>query len=236
MTNAPEQKHRILRKFLPRSMQPLARGIRKRFFDSRRPNDEPFHTVFPYTQVNRKRQENLLRLARNVEANKIPGAIVECGVLDGGTAAIMAFATAGSAREVHLFDSWQGLPKTTEKDGVEAKVWEGECVGSQTRVRSVMNLLKIPGERLHFHQGWFQDTFPVTSIERIALLHIDADFYDSVRLSLETWFPKISPGGYVQFDDYEAFIGCTRAVDEFLSDRPGLKLSNEGMGYYIEKR
>ena len=79
------------------------------------------------------------RLARDIEANNLPGAIVECGVLDGGTAALMASETAKSGREVHLFDSWQGLPKTTEKDGEDAKVWEGECVGSPSRVKKVMS-------------------------------------------------------------------------------------------------
>ena len=99
----------------------------------------------------------------------------------------------------------------------------------------MINLLDISSSRLHFHEGWFQDTFPVASIDRIALLHVDADFYESVRLSLETWFPKISAGGYVQFDDYGAFVGCTRAVDEFLSVHPDLKLRNEaGLCYYIE--
>ena len=63
-----------------------------------------------------------------------------------------------------------------------------------------------------------------TRSRSLAPNHIDADFYESVRYSLEYWWPRISPGGYVKFDDYGAFIGCNRAVDEFLATRPELKL------------
>ena len=130
MADAPEQNYRTLRRFIPRAMQPLARGMRRRLFDSGRPNDEPFRTVYPYTQVHRRRQENLLRLAQDIDAKKVPGAVVECGVLDGGTAALMAFGTAQSSREIHLFDSWQGLPATTEKDGANRRSGKANASGA----------------------------------------------------------------------------------------------------------
>jgi O-methyltransferase len=89
---------------------------------------------------------------------------------------------------------------------------------------------------LTFHKGWFDQTFPKANIDTIALLHIDADFYDSVRLSLDTWYRKVSPGGYIQFDDYSIFVGCTRAVDEFLSAHPELKLENkQDLVFFIQK-
>jgi O-methyltransferase len=56
-----------------------------------------------------------MRLAEQIEANKVPGAVVECGVLDGGTAALMALGTEKSGREAHLLDSWESLPETSEK-------------------------------------------------------------------------------------------------------------------------
>ena len=71
-----------------------------------------------------------MRLARDVEQRVLPGAIVECGVLDGGTAALMAFATAKSGRAIHLFDSWSGLPATSKEDGAAELEWVDECVGS----------------------------------------------------------------------------------------------------------
>jgi O-methyltransferase len=238
MEQAPQQNFRIIRKFIPGALHPFVRGFRKRLALLTQTVPEPFRTVYPYTQVNPIRQENLLRLCEEIERNKVPGDVVECGVLDGGTAALMAYGTRTSGRGVHLFDSWEGLPNTTEEDGPEAAVWIGEDVGSPSRVISVMNKLGIEQRRLHFHRGWFDQTFPKASINQIALLHADGDFYASVKLTVETWFPKIAPGGYLQIDDYAAFVGCRRAIDEFLEANPTLKLQTFGehvKAYFIEK-
>ena len=164
----------------------------------------------------------------------MPGAIVECGVLDGGTAALMALCA--PSRKIHLFDSWQGLPETTAKDGPAAKVWAGDIVGSQRRVKSIMTKLGVTLDRVHFHKGWFEQTFQKANVDRVALLHIDADFYESVRLSIETWFLRLSSGGHMQFDDYGDFIGCTRAVDEFLLANQHLRLERtHDLVFYITK-
>jgi O-methyltransferase len=197
--------------------------------------DEPYRSVFSFTQAHPIRQQSLMRLAALIESNNVPGAVVECGVLDGGTAALMAFGTAGSGREIHLFDSWEGLPATSEKDG-QATMWAGEVVGSQKRVISIFKTLNINPSRVTFHRGWFEETFPKARIDQIALLHIDADFYDSVRLALFTWEPHVSPGGYIQIDDYSAFVGCRRAVDEYLEMHPNLKLKTfQDIAFYIQK-
>jgi O-methyltransferase len=232
--DAPEQTYAFLRKLMPKRLQPFVRGFRKRM---QRPSTlaEPYRSVFNFTQAHPVRQQNLMRLATQIEANNVPGAVVECGVLDGGTAALMAFGTVSSGREVHLFDSWEGLPATSEKDG-DAGMWAGEVVGSQRRVVSIFKTLNINTSRVTFHRGWFEETFPKAKIEQIALLHIDADFYDSVHLSLRTWEPHVSPGGYIQIDDYSAFIGCRRAVDEYLVMHPDLKLETfKDVAFYIQK-
>ncbi len=235
---APEQSWEWARKILPRRMQPMVRGLRKRLLRRTLRLDEPYHTVFPYTQVALIRQENIVRLAKLIESNKIPGAVVECGVLDGGVAALMAWATSSSPRPVHLFDAWQGLPNPSTNDGSAAIKWKGQVVGSTRRVKAVMKKLNVAKERVHFHVGWFADTFPKASIDRIALLHIDPDFYDPVKLCLSHWYDHISPGGYIQIDDYEAFSGCRKATDEFLAAHPEAELEFYGDGpkaFFIRK-
>jgi O-methyltransferase len=237
-TDAPKQSLGLVRRMLPRAVQPLLRGAKKRLFRLFRSLEEPYYSIFPYTLVHPIKQKNLLRLATEIETRNVPGAVVECGVLDGGTAALMAYGTARSGRTIHLFDSWSGLPATSEKDGEAAKVWTNDAVGSPNRVTAVMRRLKIDLDRVVFHQGWFDETFPKAHIGQIALLHIDADFYDSVRLCLEKWAPAVTPGGYIQIDDYAAFIGCRRAVDEFLSRHPDLELQTFGQysqAYFIKK-
>ncbi len=226
---APLQRWQWLRPMLPKRLQPYLRGLRKRTQWRRWTRlSEPFRTIFPYTQVNTTRQRNLFRLSEIIEHEQIPGAIVECGVLDGGAAALMACVTASSGRAVHLFDAWEGLPQATPQDGEHAASWTGEVVGSPARVAAVMRKLSIEPWRIMIHRGWFNETFPITNIPQIALLHIDADFYEPTKLCLDRWYPHISPGGFVQIDDYDSFAGCRMAVDEFLAGHPELTLQNFG--------
>jgi O-methyltransferase len=235
--DAPRQAYSRLRKLIPKALQSVLRGLRKRASRTYQTLEEPYRSVFPYTQCHPVRQEHLLRLAKDIERMNLEGEIVECGVLDGGTAALMAYATARSGRNIHLFDSWSGLPSTSEKDGEASKVWANDIVGSPKRVAAVMQSLQINPDRIVFHRGWFNETFPKVEIDQISLLHIDADFYDSVKLSLETWVPHVVPGGYIQIDDYSAFIGCRKAVDEYLAAHPELELKGFGQhtkAYHIQ--
>ena len=143
---APPQKWRFARLLIPKRAQPYLRGLRKRVERmGAEPLEHPFAAVYPYTQAHPARQRNLVALAQRVDADRVPGAIVECGVLDGGTAALMAWASNG--RDVHLFDAWEGLPETTSEDGEELKPSRaGQVVGSPRRVAAVMNALSVePG-------------------------------------------------------------------------------------------
>ena len=230
--DAPPQSHPVLRALLPRRLQPLMRGLTRRWKRRALRLDEPFHTVYPYTQASRARQENLLRIAQQIDTEQLPGVVMECGVLDGGSSALMAHATRRSERAVHLFDAWVGLPATTAKDRLASDKWVGQVVGSPRRVARVMELLRIDPARLHVHRGWFHETFPdaAGAIDRVALLHVDCDFYEPTRLCLETWYPKLSPGGFVQIDDYLEFAGSREATDEFLAAHPELSLQVWGEG------
>jgi O-methyltransferase len=236
---APQQSFRWARPFIPKRLQPMLRGLRKRVQLLRNKTlAEPYRTIFPFTQAAMVRQENLVRLAEIIERENIPGALVECGVLDGGMSALMAWATRASARPLHMFDAWEGLPDTTAEDGADARVWSGEVVGSPRRVAAVMRKLGVDAARLHYHRGWFNDTFPHADIPHIALLHVDADFYEPTKLILARWYPHISPGGFIQFDDYDSFAGCRKAVDEFLADHPELRLEHvakQGKSYFLRK-
>jgi O-methyltransferase len=231
-SHAPEQSWRRIRPLIPKRLQPLLRGLRKRYQRIFLDLEEPYRSVFPYTQSHPVRQRSLVDLGRTIDRERIPGAIVECGVLDGGTAALMGWATNASTppRELHLFDAWEGLPETTPEDGGDAAVWTGQVVGSPTRVRTIMDKLAVARSRIHVHRGWFDQTFPTVEVPQVALAHVDCDFYEPTRLCLEKWYPVLSPGGFMQFDDYAAFSGCQRAVDEFLALHPELRLEAIGDG------
>lgn len=225
--DAPKQSFVFLRRILPKQLQPIARGIKKRlFFEGYRP-EKPFCWTYPYSQVSARRQDSILSKTESLVSEGIEGDFVECGVLDGGTSALMAYAARDDDRKVHLFDAWVGMPEISLEDGVGSQKWVGDIVGSPKRVRRILTKVGARSENILIHRGWFADTLPVSDIEKIAFLHIDCDFYEPTKLVLNTLVPRIVAGGWVQIDDYTSFEGCRVAVNEFISANPWIELTVE---------
>jgi O-methyltransferase len=170
-------------------------------------------------------------LARLVQRESIAGDFVECGVYKGGSAAVLAHALRrgeGDAR-LWLFDSFQGLPTPTMADGPSAPALAGEVVGDRACVEDRLRRTGVPLDRIRIVEGWFHDTFEAVPIDRIALLHIDADWHKSVKLCLETFYDRLSPAAVVVLDDYEDWPGCRAALEEFAAQR-GLQFTVTGGG------
>ena len=66
-----------------------------------------------------------------------------------------------------------------------------------------------------FLAGWFRDTLPAAPIDRIAVLRLDGDMYESTHLALTHLYSKLSRGGFVIVDDYGALPNCRLAVEDF---------------------
>ena len=182
--------------------------------------------VQPYTLVSPERAHNLYRLARRIESEHFPGDVIECGVCNGGTAALLASSATRSAleRTVWLLDSFQGMPDVTSEDvlgfgGRTAESHVGQEVGSIDRVREVLRQVGADMNRVRIVPGWFQDTFASVTTTQIAILNVDADWYKSVKSCLETFYDRVVAGGFVSIDDYGHWPGCRRAVDEFFEIR-----------------
>jgi asparagine synthase (glutamine-hydrolysing) len=73
------------------------------------------------------------------------------------------------------------------------------------------------GGALALHRGLIEETLRLDG--PVALLHVDTDWYDPVRLSLERIWPLLSVGGYIIGDDYTTYDGARRAMDEFVAAR-----------------
>jgi O-methyltransferase len=167
-----------------------------------------------FTMLGSRRGRTLHRLARQVERDGTPGAIVDCGVWNGGSTILMALGA--PARELWAFDSFEGLPVPSDVDGEKSFQYAGDCVGSEARLREGMERYSN-GTRLHVRKGWFEDTLAdaADEIGSVALLHCDGDWYDSVRLTLQVFYPLASPGAYIVIDDYGTWPGAKRATDEY---------------------
>jgi O-methyltransferase len=228
---------KVLRRVLPARTREKVHRVANRFRARLLP--EPYRTVFPFTMASVARLRALDALARRVDELAVPGDVVECGTCNGGSAAILARVAHQSPhhRHVWLLDSFAGLPPATDRDGGRAAEYTGLCAGSPVRVREVLSRVGVPDAAVSLVPGWFQDTLPSLMVESIAILHIDADWYDSVLLVLDRLYDRVSPGGFVVLDDYGYWEGCQRAWDDFRAKR-GITVDLvdvDGVGAYFQK-
>lgn len=178
--------------------------------------------VRPYTVLGHARLLALHRAVRQVVERRIPGEIVECGTARGGSAALLALTLKdlGADRRVWVFDTFEGLPTPTarDRDATEAWHYAGTHRGDLFSVQELFERLGILGQ-CRFIKGLFKDTLAGSGIGAIAVLHIDCDWYESVRVCLEQLYDRVSPGGIIQIDDYGHWAGARTAVEEFLLGR-----------------
>ncbi len=194
--------------------------------------------------VKSKNLVNLYSLIERVNAMNLDGDIVECGVWNGGSAAFMAFADNhgknGRNRAIWLFDSFAGLPRPGTNDGAAENqhYFEGLNKGSTQQVKKAFAKLGVSLDRVRIQPGWFSSTLKRAAIERIVVLHIDADWYDSVMSVLDAYYHKVIPGGFVVLDDYGYWDGCTRALNDFMAQHnlEGITLKQaDSTGAYFQK-
>ena len=208
---------------------------------------EIIRAASPYTMVGKRRLLNACVSVDEVYRLGIAGAIVECGVWRGGCAAAMAAVSErrGGSRDVWLLDSFDGLPEPTELDGTSAHEWmagataEQRCVANVQEVEALLfDKFHLPRERVHIRRGWFEKTVPAAAPEigPIAVLRLDADWYESTRTCLDHLDPNVSGGGIVIIDDYGYWEGCRRATDDFLRSIGDVELTViDGCGVFFRK-
>ena len=189
------------------------------------------------TMTSVERLATLWQQVRYLDRAGIQGSLVECGTWRGGSVGMMALAhLAGSptpTRRIELFDSFEGLPQPTAKDGAKAATYArgrvtgaldtiDACVAPLEENRSLLEgSIGYPGELTTYHRGWFQDTVPAAApgLGPIALLRLDGDWYESTLICLDHLYDLVPAGGVVVIDDYGHWEGCRRAVDEYLAAR-----------------
>lgn len=201
-----------------------------------------FQRVRPYSGLSNARLRSLYRAVERVERLGIPGDLVECGVARGGSAGMLALASqaGGARRRLWLFDTFEGLPPPNQNDPdyEKAKVHTGSCVGTLEEVRGLMEQLGV-ADRVEYGKGLFQQTLQPSKVERIAVLHLDGDWYDSVTACLEALYDRVSPGGVVQVDDFGQWAGARKAVREFFARRglaPRLVYVDYTGRYFVKPR
>lgn len=167
-----------------------------------------------YTMLSSRRGRTLFRLARMAERSGIQGALVDCGTWNGGSTILLSRGAPG--RQTWAFDSFEGLPEPSDLDGDRSWDHIGDCLGSEQRLRAGFVRFADP-DVLHVRKGWFEATLPPAAPEvgAVAVLHCDGDWYESVKVTLETFYPRIPSGGLIAVDDYGHWVGAREATDDF---------------------
>ena len=161
----------------------------------------------------------------------IEGDIVECGVWNGGSAAVMAAAIANyPGRQIWLYDTFEGIPAPGPQDEAFAQAFAGEFVASGDSVLEVLRKVKFPLDRVVLRRGTFRDAFREPPPSKVALLHIDADWYESVLSALQTFYVAVADGGLIVLDDFGHWEGARKAFYTFCRSQ-GIQPLLERVGY-----
>jgi len=177
--------------------------------------------LFGYSMMGLARLRNVRDCVETVLREGIPGDLIETGVWRGGGCIYMAAvlrAHAETERKVWVADSFEGLPKPDgASELIEDDMSENRYLKvSLEQVRSNFARFGLLDEKqIKFLKGWFKDTIPSAPIERLSVLRLDGDLYESTMDVLRPLYAKVSPGGFIIVDDYYSWPGCRKAVDEF---------------------
>jgi O-methyltransferase len=191
----------------------------------------------PFTMTSVEALFSLIEATRYAARRQVPGAFVECGVWRGGSMVAVArtLQQLGTTdRHLWLYDTFEGMTEPAGRDvrysgdGARAAdllaaepVGDGDgiwCYSTLDEVRAAMAATGYPADRVHYVTGPVEETIPRQVPDRIALLRLDTDWYESTRHELGHLVPLISPGGVLIVDDYWYWQGCRQAVDEFLAE------------------
>ena len=200
-----------------------------------------------HTMIGLSRLDNLETLVADVLATGTPGDLIEAGVWRGGATIFMRGILKAhdvTDRIVWVADAFAKRFPVTEREGASVRsfvspgwatireVQAGTTVPSEEfRARSdalwagtsheeVQERFARYGlldDQVRFLRGWFRDTLPSAPIERLAVLRLDGDLYDSTYDTLVALYPRLSVGGYVIVDDYNSVLECREAVHDYLA-------------------
>ncbi len=196
------------------------------------------------TMIGTVRMQNLRKLCETVILNDIAGDFIETGVWRGGACIYMRGildAYGDTERRVFVADSFKGLPVPSPEiyaaDIGDKHHTHGQLAISRQDVEENFRRYGLLDERVVFLEGWFKDTLPAAPIEKLSVLRLDGDMYESTIQALDALYHKVSRGGFVIVDDY--FLKpCAEAVNQFRArhhvNSPLLPIDGMGVWWQVD--
>lgn len=178
--------------------------------------------VYADTMVGMKRLNNIEFCVQEVIKNNIEGDFIELGVWRGGGVILMRALLKEmniNDRTVWVADSFAGLPppdsvKYPEDKGDKLSQFN-ELAISEEMVKQNFEKYGLLDSKVKFLKGWFKNTLPDAPINKLAILRLDGDMYESTMDGLTNLYPKLSAGGYIIVDDWGAIPACRKAVEDY---------------------
>lgn len=172
--------------------------------------------------IGMQRLTDLQHCVETVLAENIPGDLIECGVWRGGASILMRAVLAAyqdETRCVWLADSFAGLPRPDPANYKADKWLKLSLAGAmlavpETEVRANFQRYGLLDDQVRFLAGWFKDTLHDAPVDRLAVLRLDGDLYESTIQALDALYPRLSPGGFCIIDDYH-IKACRQAVADY---------------------
>jgi len=192
--------------------------------------------VKPYTMTLPERLFANHEAIKHITAHRIEGSVTECGVWRGGSTMAMLYTLLNrndTSRDIYMYDTYEGMSEPGEDDRAYSgdpaatlleqsdkndprSVW---CYASLEDVRRNVLSTGYPAGRIHFVKGKVEDTIPQTIPDKIALLRLDTDWYESTLHELEHLYPRLQSGGVLLIDDYGHWQGAKKAVDQYIREK-----------------
>jgi len=187
------------------------------------------------TMVSFERAVSTGLAVKHVVKKEVEGDFVECGVWRGGNSMIAAeiIRLNGSNKKVWLYDTFSGMTQPTEKDkdmsgssalekfktlprNLESRFWG---ISNIEEVKAGFASLNLLGDNLKFVMGDVLHTLNEDSKlpERISVLRLDTDWYESTLKELEVLYPRLTRNGILIIDDYGDWTGSRAAVEDYFS-------------------
>ncbi len=178
----------------------------------------------------------------------LEGNIAECGVFQGSTLIPIGLFVRQrmNSKTVLGFDSFTGLDETVKFDqklGGKHDCRKIKGGFSNTSYEDLFERVRQfgLGSTVRIVRGYFQDTLIRYANHRFCFVHLDCVIYESYKQCLEFFYPRLVKGGVILLDEYKDpfWPGCTRAVDEFVADKPEKLVeirSDNQTKYYLRKQ
>lgn len=185
--------------------------------------------VNSFTMISIERAYALFKAIEYISKNDIQGDIVECGVWKGGACMVMAESIIHfncKPRTIWLYDTFEGMTEPSSNDIISASGQavserdpEGWWAISIEEVNENLQQCNYPQDRFKLVKGDVAKTLQHEKPQKIALLRLDTDWYESTAIEMEILYPLLVGDGVLVIDDYGHFSGSKKAIDEYFEEK-----------------